>query len=107
MANGSIKLHTVNSSTVPPPIKVRYKRKDLLAHELVTSFLCMRWNTFLKYFYYTNLLTYIILMLLLTIYMHIYFKCESPLDTKMELCSAVATASVIYSAESVKLPPLN
>lgn len=53
--------------------KVHYKRKELLAHELVTSFLCMRWNMFLKYIYYINLLTYIILMLLLTIYMHIYF----------------------------------
>lgn len=56
--------------------KVLYRRKALLGHELVTSFLCMRWNTFLKYIYYINLLTYIILMLLLTIYMHIYFVCE-------------------------------
>lgn len=62
-------------------LKVRYKRKDLLGHELVTSFLCMRWNMFLKYLYYINLLTYIVLMLLLTLYVHIYFTCKQLLDS--------------------------
>ena len=56
--------------------KVRYKRKDLLAHELVTSFLCMRWNMFIKYLYYINLLSYIVLMLLLTLYVHVYYLCK-------------------------------
>lgn len=59
-------------STHPLYLMVRYKRMELLTHELVTSFLCMRWNTFLKYIYYSNLITYILLMILLTMYMHIY-----------------------------------
>lgn len=42
----------------------------------MSSFICMRWNMFLKYIYYFNLLTYIVLMLLLTAYMHVYFLCK-------------------------------
>lgn len=69
--NSAVEHYTYHNH--PLYLMVHYKRKELLAHELVSSFICLRWNVLLKYIYYANLLTYIFLMLLLTIYMHLYF----------------------------------
>ncbi|XP_064627394.1 transient receptor potential cation channel subfamily A member 1 homolog isoform X2 [Lineus longissimus] len=49
-------------------IMVTSKREDLLAHPLVTALLRHKWNSYGRYFYYVNLLFYLIFLLFLTGY---------------------------------------
>ena len=48
------------------PLKVESQRIDLLKHPLVTSLLNYKWKTYGRYFYFGNLLIYIIFLLFLT-----------------------------------------
>ena len=48
--------------------KVQCNQEDLLDHPLVTSLLRHKWNKYGRYFYYGNLLIYILFMVFLTGY---------------------------------------
>ena len=52
----------------PLMIMVIHHQEDLLAHPLVTSLLRYKWDSFGRYFYYTNLFLYCIFLTFLTGY---------------------------------------
>ena len=59
---------TVLKKNHPLMIMVNHHQEDLLAHPLVTSLLRYKWDSFGRYFYYTNLLLYCIFLTFLTGY---------------------------------------
>ncbi|XP_064648007.1 transient receptor potential cation channel subfamily A member 1 homolog isoform X2 [Lineus longissimus] len=59
---------TTMKTNHPLKIMVTSKRKDLLAHPLVTALLRHKWNSYGRYFYYINLCFYLIFLTFLTMY---------------------------------------
>lgn len=58
---------------------------------------------FLKYIYYFNLLTYIVLMLLLTVYVHVYFLCKQVITLHISMIVVVVADCLVNLFPSVCL----
>lgn len=82
-----------------PPSKVESQRIDLLKHPLVTSLLNYKWKTYGRYFYFGNLLIYIIFLLFLTAFALTVINPLEPickhLDSSMSLLHSLIPRPVL------------
>ena len=60
----------------PLDIMVQNSRLDLLSHPLVLTLMRLKWSTRASYLYYINLITYVIFLLLLTLFTFVVPSCD-------------------------------
>ena len=73
--------------------KVISKRDQLLKHHLVKSFIQRKWIRFGAPVFYSNIVIYGLLMVLLTVYMHIHLD-RMYYSNELKKCYSTKTVSI-------------